>query len=222
MRWNLNWHKLRPIIFIFCGCLLLILIFNRPAAEYFCQKGIDYYWSEEWSKAELCFHIALAINPWLAEAHSGLGDLFSMGDESSVVSQGSRGAEKEYRQAIRLKPDYARAHFGLGWVLNSEKEIREAIRLSPNTYRYHEVLGEFLETHKRYAEAEQEYRELLRLKPDGPETLNKLALYLDKQGRRKDARALWERLLTLETETLRLQTDPVMVQRIKQRLAEPD
>lgn len=85
-----------------------------------------------------------------------------------LLSQGKNGeAEAEFREALKLKPDYAEAHEGLGFALGvivkpeappvggqatnflgvvmvnmeTEKEFREAIRLNPKLYMSHAGLA---------------------------------------------------------------------------------
>jgi len=134
-------------------------------------------------------------------------------------------AEKEFREAVKLKPDFAEAHFGLGFAIQeqeeyqqlAEPEYREAIRLKPNYPVAHYMLGCLLVVERRYDEAVQEYLEAIRLKPDYLWAIEELAKTLDGSPlmRRKEARPLWERALKLEKR-------PQAIADIKKRLAEPD
>jgi tetratricopeptide (TPR) repeat protein len=63
----------------------------------------------------------------------------------------SNEAEKSYRQAIKLKPDYAEAHSNLGNTLQelgkldeAEKSFRQAIELKPDFAEAHNNLGKIL------------------------------------------------------------------------------
>lgn len=54
----------------------------------------------------------------------------------------------EFREAIRLKPDYANAHYNLGFALSDKGELdgaiaefREALRLNPDYEAAHYQLG---------------------------------------------------------------------------------
>jgi len=133
-------------------------------------------------------------------------------------------AVKEFREAVRLKPDYAEAHFGLGFAIQeqeeyqqfAEKEYREAIRLKPNYPEAHYMLGCLLVVERKYDVAVQEYREAIRLKPDYLWAIEELAKTLDGGPlmRRMEARPLWERALKLEKR-------PQAIEDIKKRLAEP-
>ena len=85
-----------------------------------------------------------------------------------------RGAIAAYREAIRLKPDYAAAHNNLGAILcdvthdyaGAEAEFREAIRLKPDDALAHFNLGNALHGSAERAGAIAAYREAIRLKPD--------------------------------------------------------
>lgn len=82
-------------------------------------------------------------------------------------------AMSEYRQAIRLLPDFAEGHANLGLVYmltgdyaQAVSEQQEAIRLKPDLAEAHYNLGNVYARQGRYAEAVGAYREAIRLKPD--------------------------------------------------------
>jgi len=82
-------------------------------------------------------------------------------------------AEKEFREAIKINPNYADAHNNLGILLQNlnryeeaEKEYRESIRINPNYAEAHNNLGNLLQNLNRYEEAEKEYREAIRINPN--------------------------------------------------------
>ena len=96
-------------------------------------------------------------------------------------------AEVEFRKAIWVNPDYADAHISLGVLLASQKRNEEAI---------------------------SEFRESIRLKPKDAQRFEYLAWYLDRLGRRKEARGYW-------TKAEKLEKRPDILTLIKNRLAEP-
>jgi Flp pilus assembly protein TadD len=114
-------------------------------------------------------------------------------------------AEVEYREAIRLMPDFPEAHYNLGNDLakqsrfkEAEAEYREAIRLKPDDAMAHNNLGKALESQRRFKEVEVEYREALRLKPDFPEAHYNLGNDLAKQSRFKEAEAEYRKAIRLK------------------------
>ncbi|MEO0191710.1 MAG: tetratricopeptide repeat protein, partial [candidate division WOR-3 bacterium] len=80
-------------------------------------------------------------------AHCNLGFL--------LTNQGRYGeAEKEFREAIRIKPDYAEAHYNLGVLLAEQGKYKEAKAELEKALKLFEREGR-----KEYAE---KARELLR------------------------------------------------------------
>ena len=72
-------------------------------------------------------------------------------------------AEKSYKKAIELKPDYAEAHYNLGVTLQNN-------------------LGVTLQNLGRLDEAEKSYKKAIELKPDFPEAHNNLGNTLNYKG----------------------------------------
>src|SRR6202034_1218650 len=79
------------------------------------------------------------------------------------------------RQALRLKPDYARAAYNLGYLLwtrgqaeEAEASYRQAVRLKPDYARAHLNLGNTLKDQGRLDEAIAAYRTAIELEPDDP------------------------------------------------------
>jgi serine/threonine protein kinase/WD40 repeat protein/Flp pilus assembly protein TadD len=118
-----------------------------------------------------------------------------------------------YREAIRLKPDYALAHQCLGVALKAQgklddaiTEYREAIRLKPDYALAHQCLGVALRTQGDVAGAIAEYREAIRLEPDDALAHNNLGLALKAQGKLDDA-------ITEYREAIRLGPDDALAHR---------
>jgi tetratricopeptide (TPR) repeat protein len=90
------------------------------------------------------------------------------------------GAIPAFREAIRLRPDYAEAYCNLGIALDGQSKpaeaviaLREAIRLKPDYADAHFALGKALarlvrpddDIQARFDEVVREYREAIRLEP---------------------------------------------------------
>jgi tetratricopeptide (TPR) repeat protein len=113
----------------------------------------------------------------------------------------------EYREAIRLKEDYAVAHVNLGNALKVKGRIweamaayREAIRLEKDSSEAHNNLGNALKQNGLLDEAIAEYREAIRLKKDGPLAYNNLGIALKDKG-------LLDEAIAEHREAIRLQKD---------------
>jgi serine/threonine protein kinase/tetratricopeptide (TPR) repeat protein len=131
-----------------------------------------------------------------------------------LAERGDRAAAKAalqkavttQREAIRLRPDDAAAHLGLGLVLcdgahdytAAIAEFREAIRLKPDSPTAHRNLGIALRHQGKLDEAVAKYREAIRLQPDLAEAHSNLGLALRAQGKLDDAIAACREAIRLK------------------------
>jgi TolB-like protein/Tfp pilus assembly protein PilF len=115
---------------------------------------------------------ALALEPSLAEPHSSLAfiKLFNDWDWSA--------AEAEFKQAIALNPNLARAHHGYSYYLVIMERLDEAVNeserardLDPFDYYVNEWLGQALYHARRYDDALRQMRRTLEMFPDRGERL---------------------------------------------------
>ncbi len=116
---------------------------------------------------------------------AGIYDYVGMRDE----------AEKEYRDAIRIYPDFAKAHNTLGNLLNergrkedAEAEYREAIRIKSDSAVAHYNLGNLLYSTGRKEDTETEYRDAIRINPDYAEAHGNLGILYLKTGKKEEAK----------------------------------
>ena len=112
---------------------------------------------------------ALALDDSLAEAHASLGQIVSYYDYDFVT------AEREYRRAIELNPNYPPAHQWLAEQLSSLKrpdeaiiEIQRALELDPLSVITNRVYADILVDAHRYDEAIEQLHKTLELDPNFP------------------------------------------------------
>ena len=132
---------------------------------------------------------ALEMDESLPEAHVALAAILSS------TEWDFEGAEREYKRAIKLNPNYAAAHH---WYANSILgpsgrhdeailELKEAIRLDPLSPIISANLGDQLLAGGRYAEAEEQYRDVLENSPDFTYAHCRLGLALVGESRYEEA-----------------------------------
>lgn len=111
-----------------------------------------------------CSHIVVLHDPLTAPEHNDLGVAYESGGRADL-------AAREYRRALKLDPNFARA-----WV----------------------NLGNLDAAAGRWPKAETHYRHALRAQPDDADALNNLAITLMRQRRDMDeARRLSERAVAV-------------------------
>ncbi len=105
-------------------------------------------------------------------------------------------------EAVRLEPDYARAHADLGLALaraNRDDEAiaqySEALRLQPDMADVHNNLGVQLAQHGRVEEARRHFEEAVRLDPGFELAQVNLGLALARTGRREEAIVVLQQVL---------------------------
>lgn len=144
---------------------------------------------------------ALRIDPRSPLAHYGLANVlaFQRGRAADAVAH--------YEAAIQLQPGFAEAHANLANVLvqvpqrmaDALKHYEAALRIDPNLAWVHFNLGLHLTpVPGRSEDALYHYKEALRLKPDYTDALNGLAILFAQTGRFEEARAQWEKALTID------------------------
>ena len=139
----------------------------------------------------------LSAEDWFLRGASLIGTEREWGEEE----------EECYREALRLRPDYAEAHVNYAVLLRSRGEeteatrhYHEALRLRPDYPEAHYNYAALLASRGRATGAAEHYREALRLRPDYVDAHHGLASLLAAQDELEEAAKLYR-------ETLRLRPD---------------
>jgi tetratricopeptide (TPR) repeat protein len=106
-----------------------------------------------------------------------------------LTAQGKTNeALAEFKQALRLQPEYADAHYNLGQLYFAQGNADEAahqyataVQNRPDYAEAHYQLAALLASQRDFEEAIPHYRAAVRLKPDWLEALNNLAWILATQ-----------------------------------------
>src|SRR5262249_52657280 len=128
---------------------------DLPAAVRFLRQAQQRHPDDFWINHQLAIHLTNLEPPRLEEAigfyraavalrRDSPGARFNLAKALSAQKHLAE-AEAQYREAIRLKPDYAEAHQTLGALLCDEKgdydgaltAFREALRLKPDDAKLH-------------------------------------------------------------------------------------
>ena len=111
-------------------------------------------------------------------------------------------ADSFYKEALKMNPNTARAHFGLGKLAMAKlkgkdaiQAINRAIAIDPKEPLYHLYASEAWAIDKNYAEQRKQLEEYIRLNPNDPDRL-------------AEAKAGLEMLKTLGTENVAVVTAP--------------
>jgi tetratricopeptide (TPR) repeat protein len=143
----------------------------------------------------------LAGYPDSARAHQAMG-------ENYYVLRQMPDAEKEYREALRLRPDVPEVHMELGEVYagafqwdKAEEEFRAQSKLQPGNAEAAYRLGEALLEQGKGHEARMELLRSDKLLPDMPETLYSLGKAASLEGDAAGAEKDWTKLLSIEKES---------------------
>ncbi len=136
---------------------------------------------------------ALELDNNLAEAHASYGQVAIYYDYDMAT------AEKEYRRAIELNPNYATAHQWLAEHLSVLKrfdeasaEIQRALQLDPMSLIMNRIYADIFVDARRYDEAIAQYKKTLELDPNFPTTHFFLARTYEAQGKYDQAVAQYE------------------------------
>src|ERR1700723_59261 len=128
--------------------------------------------------------------------------------ENYYVLRRMQDAEKEYRDALRLRPGLPEAHLALGEVFagafkwdKAEEQFRLQTKLQPGNAEAAYRLGEALLEQGKAHEARAELLRSDRLMQDMPETLYALGKAASLEGDGAAAEKAWNKLLSIENKS---------------------
>ena len=159
--------------------------------------------------AEKAFRTAIHEAPEWPEAHYNLG-LILIAD--AMGKRDWPAAAAEFREAVRLRPDYSEARHWLGTGLSETgdqegaiRELRAALAANPGSPEIHLDLGKALNATQRSSDAEREYREAVRLRPNYAEAETALGKLLLQTGGYLEAIEHFKRALQSNPDTMAAQ-----------------
>lgn len=143
----------------------------------------------------------LAAYPDSARAHQAMA-------ENYFVLRRMPEAEKEYRDALRLRPGLPEVHLALGEVYagasqwaKAEEQFRMQAKLQPGNAEAAYRLGAALLEQGKAHEARSELSRADRLLPEMPETLYSLGKAASLEGDSAAAEKAWTQLLSIEQQS---------------------
>ncbi|PWU14899.1 MAG: hypothetical protein C5B50_16345 [Verrucomicrobia bacterium] len=150
-----------------------------------------------WTDDQTLFEHALNAVPGNYIAHCNLAqDLTKHGRSDEAI--------RHYREAIRIKPDYADVHNNLGNALSKKGqldeavvELSEAIRLNPNSAEAHNNLGSTLLRKGETDQAIVQFQLANRLNSNGAETHFNLGIAFDRKNQIDEAIAQYQQAIQL-------------------------
>jgi tetratricopeptide (TPR) repeat protein len=153
------------------------------------------------SLAKQSIDTLLAAYPDSARSHQAMA-------ENYFVLRRMEDAEKEYKEALRLRPGLPEAHLALGEVYagafqwpKAEEQFRIQAKLQPGNAEAEYRLGEALLEQGKSHEARAELQRADRLMPDMPETLYALGKAASLEGDNAAAEKSWTKLLSIEKQS---------------------
>jgi tetratricopeptide (TPR) repeat protein len=149
------------------------------AQSYVLLAGLNAPIDELISRGKLDAHEALKLDPSLAEAHTALALL-------TFHEWNFPEAEREYKLAVKLGPNYATGHdwYGDGFLvlMGRFEEADQALALDPVSRIIATDWGQILRFERNYADADQELSKVLEMDPEFSAALVERGLVLLHQG----------------------------------------
>jgi DNA-binding winged helix-turn-helix (wHTH) protein/TolB-like protein/Flp pilus assembly protein TadD len=150
------------------------------------------------ARARVAVEKALEIDDSLAEAHASLGHIKHSFDWDWA------GAEKEYKRAIDLNPNYAPTYSWYAAYLYAFGRTDEAIAMMKRAQeldlvspRFLKVMGDIFYCARQYDRALEHYRKTLEFYPNDPPAHSSIGMTYTHQGRYEEAIAMLQKGVAL-------------------------
>lgn len=175
------------------------LAYDGLAYYYEIVEDLYFPVGEVMPKAKEAARKALEIDGSIAESHVQMGNIDTMYDFDWA------GAEREYKRAIEINPNYAPAHENYAWLLTAVGRMTEAVaesrraeQLDPLSTEIASFAGWWLYFARRYDEAVTQFGKCLDLDPNYPICHWELGQTYAEQGRFSDAIAAQAGVLKMD------------------------
>jgi TolB-like protein/Tfp pilus assembly protein PilF/predicted Ser/Thr protein kinase len=155
---------------------------------------------ETMPKARAAAQKALAIDDTLPEAHATLADSYESSWDWAA-------AEREFRRALELNPNYANAHklyslylSMLGRHQEALAEIKRAVELDPLNLKYNDNLGQEYAAGRQYDLAIEQFKKVIEMDPSFASVHLNLAFTYFDTGRYDQWLAEWKKAADLSND----------------------
>tara|TARA_Y100000994_G_scaffold125_1_gene134 strand:- start:457 stop:1230 length:774 start_codon:yes stop_codon:yes gene_type:complete len=171
---------------------------SKTSKKHIINQAIQFHLKGNIPEASKCYQYCIT---------QGFNDHRIFSNYGAILSDlgKSQEAEKWFRKAIEIKPDYAEAHYNLGNILNdlgnlqdAEKWFRKAIEIKPDYAEAHSNLGNILKDLGKSQEAEVSTRKAIEIKPDYAEAHYNLGIILKDLGKSDQALLCFELAINID------------------------
>ena len=176
-----------PVILIFRYVKINWLRIGALCAVAIVFSAWTYQRNQVWQNDLTIWSDCVKKSPHKARPHLNLG--LAISKRGNIL-----GAEKQYRQAVRLDPNYDLAHFNLASVLQKQgqnaeavKHFTAAIQIRPAYVEAHNNLGMVFLNQGKTNDAIQQIQQALQYNPNHAKAHNNLGIVLEKQGNINEA-----------------------------------
>ena len=181
--------------------------YTPPRQVDFSQLAAAYTQAEYVEDSIPLYHSILRRDSNNVHAHNLLAVSLSLRGDTE-------GAQRHFREALRLNPEFVRSHFNLGLLLakhgkidEAAKHFRSAVRIAPDYAEAHLNLAVGLESLNRPEEALLHFREAVRADPREPRARRRLAIALLRQGNLEQGLVHFHEAVRLQPDSARAHND---------------